>query len=416
MLPSEIKRDLEEVLTAASEGAQPAGQLDGRPWPTFSAEDVEEMDGVFEWRARVRDKGAEEGPRVLALANDELSAALRELRGDALVGVLDYLLDAAHEELERDAGRPLAITQAVLGVLDSVEVPPGAETFARLLRARAWKEEANALHAAGELNDALAATQRGIGILGRNPAFAMERADLELVESYIRHKQGDADTALARVRACTSVYLSHGNLRRAVRSRTTEATLLYEQRLYPEAETVWRAAYDDAKRLDDIETHARIKNNLGHCAFQRGDYATAMSYFTTALIDFEELRMDAERPRALWGIARVHAKNGRVADAVAELDGVKADFLTRGMVLEAALVSLASVEVLVTIDRVSLFPSVYEELAATFERAGMTGNALRALAYVEDQARNQRVTTADVTRVRTFMRNLKANPALTFAA
>jgi tetratricopeptide (TPR) repeat protein len=400
MLPNEI-----EVLADRTGTAE-----------TMSDKDIQHFDDVLAWRTTVREAAIAEGPKLLALPDGELREAIRQVRPDQLAGVLGYMLQAAREEQERDAWRALAITSAVIGALDLVEVPAGAETFRQLLEAQAWKEHANALHVAGDLNAARVAAQRGIGALGGNPAYAMEQADLEMVEAYIQHKQGDSETALRRVRACTTAYLARGNLRRVVRARTTEAALFYELRLFPEAETVWRSAYDDADRLGDIETRTRITHNLGLCALERGEYAAAISHFTTALIKFDELGMDTERQRALWGIAGVHAKNGRVGDAVAELNGVQADFLRRGMPLEAALVSLATIELLVTIDRVTLFPAVYEGLVATFANAGMTENALKALAYLESHASDHTVTVAEVQRVRMFMRGLRENPMLMFAA
>ena len=86
------------------------------------------------------------------------------------------------------------------------------------------------------------------------------------------------------------------------------------------------------------------------------------------------------------------------------------------MVLEAALVTLAIIELLVRIGRVALFPAVYEHLVATFESAGMRDNALKALEYVQRQARSRTVTVDDVERVRAFMYDLKTNPASSFAA
>lgn len=378
--------------------------------------DLAQFDDILNWRVQSQQPAAERTAALLALSDEELSPAIVNIPDEKLLGVLECLLDTAHDELDREPRRARRYTDLVLSHIGRVQVPPGAEPFIELLHAQAWKEHANALYATGDLPGALIATRRGIGSLGANPAYALERADLELLEAHIHHDQGDWETALARVRACAAQFRAHGDLRRAVRARTTEGGLLYERRHYAEAENAFRAASDDAERANDEETRVRLANNLGHCAVQRGDYTAASAYFTTALIGFDTLGMEAERQRALWGIASILAKTDHVPEAIAQLNAVQADFLAREMALDAALVALAIVELLVKVDRVALFPSVCKNLVATFEKAGMTGNALTALAYLEECAHGRTVTVEKVARVRAFVHALADNPSAEFAA
>jgi tetratricopeptide (TPR) repeat protein len=373
-----------------------------------------QFEDVLDWRVQSRRRAAKRTPTLLSLADAALPTAIENIPDEDLIGVLEYLLDAAHAELEREPGRARQYTDLVLAHVDRVRVPPGAAPFVDLLRAQAWKEHANVLHTIGDLPGALIATQRGIGALGGSPAYALERADLELLEAHIHHDQGDGETALARVRASEVQFRAHGDIRRALRARTTEAGLLYEERQYAEAENAFRAAYDDAERIQDTETRIRLANNLGHCAVQRGDYASASAFFTTALVGFETLGMETERQRALWGFASILAKSGQVPEAIAQLNTVQEEFLARGMVLDGALVALAIAELLVTVDRVALFPSICRNLVTTFSKAGMSENALTAFAYLQD--RGQTVTAEEVQRVRTFVHTLSDDPSAIFAA
>jgi tetratricopeptide (TPR) repeat protein len=375
--------------------------------------DIKRLENVLTWRQESQQKA-----RAVVYPSDlhKLRKHIATTPDDELLAVLETLLDAAHKELDREPRRACTYTGIVLAHVERVRVPSGAEPFLDLLRAQAWKERANALQATGDSHNALIATQRGIGALAANPAYAMERADLELLEAYIHHVQGDRDTALARVRTSAAQFRAHGDARRALRARTTEAVLLYELRRFPEAEEVFRALYEEAERTHDEETHARIANNLGHCAIERSDNAAARRYFTTALVGFDALRMDAERPRVLWGFARIATKDNQVREAIAQLTAVQADFLNRGMVIDGALVGLAILELLVTIDRVALLPSVCTDLVNTFRNAGMQENALRAFSFLQDHAQSHTVTPAHLQRVRTFVRSLAERPLATFAA
>jgi tetratricopeptide (TPR) repeat protein len=378
--------------------------------------ELAQFDDVLGWRAQSRQPAAERAAALLTLSDEDLSPAIVNIPDEELLGVLEYMLDAAHEELDREPKRARRYTDLVLAHIGRVHVPRGAEPFIELLHAQAWKEHGNALHTLGDLPGALTATRQGIGALGANPAYTLERADLELLEAHIHHDQGDWEMALARVRACAAQFRAHGDMRRAVRARTTEGGFLYERRHYAEAEHAWRAASDDAARANDEETRVRLANNLGHCAVQRGDYTTASAYFTTALVGFDTLGMEADRQRALWGFASILAKTDQVPEAIAQLNAVQADFLAREMVLDAALVTLAIVELLVKVDRVALFPSVCKNLVETFANAGMTANALIALAYLEECAHRRTVTSEEVERVRAFVHALADDPSAEFAA
>jgi tetratricopeptide (TPR) repeat protein len=378
--------------------------------------DLAQFEDVLNWRAQSHQPAAERTAALLALPTDELGPAITAIADEDLLGVLECVLHAAREKLDREPSRSRRYTDLVLAHMDRARVPQGAEPFIELLHAQAWKEQANALHATGDLLGALIATQRGIGALGANPAYTLERADLELLEAHLHHDQGDWETALARVRACAAQFRLHGDIRRVVRARTTEGGFLYERRRYAEAEHAFRTAFDGAERANDEETRVRLANNLGHCAVQRGDYTMANAYFTTALVGFDTLGMEAERQRALWGLASILAKTDQVPEAIAQLNAVQADFLAREMVLDAAFVALAIVELLVRVDRVALFPSVCKNLVVTFANAGMTANALNALAYLDDRVRGRTVTTQEVERVRTFVHALADDPSAVFAA
>jgi tetratricopeptide (TPR) repeat protein len=374
------------------------------------------FEDVLDWRSQSRQRAAAQTACLVTLSDDDLSTALTNIPDGDLLCVLEDLLDAANEALDKEPPRACYYTSLVLMHVSRVAVPPGAEPLIDLLRAQAWKERANALHTTGDLPGALIATQRGIGALGANPAYGLERADIEMLEAHIHHNQGDGETALARIRGCAAQFRAAGDVRRSLRARTKEGGLLYEMRRYVEAENAFRDAYADAKRANDRETMVRLENNFGHCAVQRGDYVAANAHFATALTGFDSLGMEAERQRALWGLASVLAKSGQVSEAIGQLNTVQAEFLGRGMFIDAALVALAIVELLVTVDRLALFPGVCRNLVLTFANAGMSANALTAFAYLEGCAQAGSVTAKEIERVRTFVHALAGEPNAIFAA
>jgi len=378
--------------------------------------DIGAIDRILTWRATARREGEAQASRLLAMHPIERSVLMEREPSSRGIGTLEALLFLAHEELDRDPSIALQLTTLVLRYLDAVEVPPGAEAFRTLFHASAWKEHAHALRATGAPRDALQAVLRSVAAVGRDPLYTLQRADAELLEAYIRHELDDTAAALPLLARCVAVYSRHNDVKRYLRARSMEAVLQYELRQYKAAEAGFLAMKEEAERQGDREELARIYNNLGHCSLKLEKYDAAARWLVRALSLLEELGMDGERQRAMWGLASLLSREGRNSEAADGLSRVRADFISRGMVLDAAVVSLDLVELLVTSGDTRSVSALCSELVATFTAAGMTSNALTALAFLRDVAETASLDADTVRQVHRFVRGLKSQPTLMFAS
>jgi tetratricopeptide (TPR) repeat protein len=378
--------------------------------------DIGAIDRILTWRATTRRDGEAQATGILAMPAAERSAFMEREPAARAIGTLEALLFIAHEELDRDPSVSLQLTTLVLRHLEAVEVPPGAEAFRTLFEASAWKEHAHALRATGSPRQALDAVLRAVAAVGVDPLYSLQRADAELLEAYIRHELDDTTAALPLLARCVAVFNRHNDGRRYLRARSMEAALQYELRQYKAAEAGFLAMKDEAERMGDRAELARLYNNLGHCSLKLEKYDAASRWLVRALTLLEELNMDGERQRAMWGLASLLARQGRSGEAAESLARVRADFMSRGMVLDAAMVSLDLVELLVTAGDARQVSALCSELVSTFTAAGMTNNALTALAFLRDVAETAPLAPDTVRQVHRFVRGLKSQPSMMFAS
>ncbi|HWS71217.1 MAG TPA: hypothetical protein VN605_03850, partial [Thermoanaerobaculia bacterium] len=169
-----------------------------------------------------------------------------------------------------------------------------------------------------------------------------------------------------------------------------------------------------AEKLGATETLAHILNNVGVCAVSLGDLDRAETCFGIAYKMFEDINLTAELPRVRGGKVLVLTARGRYNEAVSVLFEIRRQFLDFGMPIVAALVSLDIVENLYLAGRTSQIASLCEEMVMTFTAASLRQNAMKALAYLTDLARQRPVVPDDVQLVRTFLTRLDAEPEAMF--
>jgi hypothetical protein len=91
---------------------------------------------------------------------------------------------------------------------------------------------------------------------------------------------------------------------------------------------------------------------------------------------------------------------------------VRAEYLRFGMNTDAALAVLDVVRIKVALGEE--IAHLASELVDTFAKAGMTQNALEALAYLREQADAGRASEHTVKRVTAYLRELRLRPAALF--
>jgi tetratricopeptide (TPR) repeat protein len=365
---------------------------------------------LFELDARARAEGERYGPRLLERPASMWRSAMRADPRYRSFGTLRYLLGAARDKFVSEPSVAREITSAVLDFVDKVKGPSPVHELA--LRGLAWKEYANAVQYAGNLQEALAAAERAIAIYGESPSLHFHETAARLVSANIHRDLGDWETALQLARECASVFRDYADSAYRMMARTSEGAVLFSQRRFTEALGVFTSLAEEADLAHDRHTLGRALLNGAECARELGDLKAARDLYPRALKHFEELDMPTEAARVRWGFALSLAAEGKTAKAVSELFKVRAVYLFLGANSDAAAAALDIVRV-----RFDAGLDVHElcvELVATFTTAGMTQNAVEALAYLRQQAKHGTISASKIEQVRTYLGELTRKPSLVF--
>ncbi|HWW60056.1 MAG TPA: hypothetical protein VN181_01690 [Thermoanaerobaculia bacterium] len=144
-----------------------------------------------------------------------------------------------------------------------------------------------------------------------------------------------------------------------------------------------------------------------------GDEANGRELSKRAVALFNEVGHATDAPRVRWANALDIAKHGRVREGISELFKVRAEFLALGMNTDAALASLDIVRLKLQLN--DELAALCTELVRTFSEAGMTTNAIEALAYLREEAKRGSISAKKVDHVRTHIKETARMPALLFA-
>lgn len=361
--------------------------------------------------ALARAEGEQYGPMLLSYAPSAWRQLMRANSHYRSFGTLRYLLGVARDKFLTEPTVAREITAAVLDFVESAEAPTPIHRIA--LRGLAWKEHANAVQYTGDLRVALAAAKRAIAIYGESPSLHFNQTAARLVTSNIYRDLGDAETALGIARECARVFRDYADSAYRTMARMSEGGALFTQRRFTEALDVFTSLAEEAELQNDHYSLAQALLNGAECARELGDLEAARDLYPRALKHFEELGMVTEAARVRWASALLLAAEGKIPSAVSELFIVRGTYLRLGANVSAAVAGLDIVRT-----RFDAGQDVRDscfELVKTFAEAGMTQNALEALAYLREQAKSGTITSSKIEQVKTYLGELSRKPSLQFA-
>ncbi len=224
---------------------------------------------------------------------------------------------------------------------------------------------------------------------------------------------GEVERAVEIARACVVIFEDFGNPSATNMARMFEAGALFALKRFDEAFEVSMLVMTQAELEGDKATVARGLLCGASCARELGDVAAARDLYPRALALYEELNIPDGANQVRWGYALTLSAEGKYRSAVSELFKVRGVFLSLGMNSQAACASLDVVRI-----RFDLGEDVRElcaELVVKFAEAGMTQNAIEALAYLREEARLGTLSRQKIVRVRSFMDELAASPFRLFS-
>lgn len=285
-----------------------------------------------------------------------------------------------------------------------------------LIEGDAWRECASAHLELAEYADAYDAVQRARGCYSETTASRVNAAILSLIEGRTLFDLGRCSEAIAAVEHGAAELLDTGaDRKKYVQARTIHAVILVGMGQPSAALDVFSAAADLAMKAGDKETLAYIMWNTGLCAAKLEDTARAKRCLDSALRYFERLGLKAEVPHVRSAMVEILKVQRRYNEAISELFKIRAEFLTLGIPVRAAISALEIVGLLLLCGRWGAVTPLCNEMVETFTTAGLQRNLLKALAYLREVAWQRKLEPSDVTYVAAFFERAQSHPNATFA-
>jgi len=166
--------------------------------------------------------------------------------------------------------------------------------------------------------------------------------------------------------------------------------------------------------MGDLDLEARAINNIGNCHLDMGDYSNGVQHLLIALQLFSELKRTTEVLRVRWKLGGVALETGDFESAARQLTAVNTECAVLGMDSDVALIKLDLAEAKLMSGDVAPVRVLCEEIITFCRSANMITGALTAAAFLEESARQQRITRQQIDHVRHFVRRLKDDPDAIF--
>ncbi|MBV8543752.1 MAG: hypothetical protein JO093_05640 [Acidobacteria bacterium] len=345
-----------------------------------------------------------------ARCQEVLKQCEQRLQNDAVSRVIVR----AHDLLPRSPRDAQRLARLALRMTRHLKDDPSRDL--PLIEGDAWRECAAAHLELSEFADAYDAVTNARACYSRTEASRINATILALIEGRTLYELGKAKEALAIVdRASTELLDLSVDRKKYVQARTIYASILAGMADYDAALDVFSAAADFAMKAGDQQTLAYVLSNAGLCAAKLEDYPRARKCFNSALQYFADLGLVSEMPHVRAALVTILRQQGRYNEAVSELYKVRAEFLSLGIPVAAAIASLRIVEVLLLCGRTRDVPELCDEMFQTFASARLQNNLLLALGYLSEIARERELAASDVTYVASFMEEAEHNPDQEFA-
>src|SRR5258706_3475856 len=192
------------------------------------------------------------------------------------------------------------------------------------------------------------------------------------------------DEAHAILSECRSVFRGHDDIKRYVQAGLAEANTLYRATRHAQSESLLQDLLHDAVEAGDLESKARIQNNLGFCATHLGDYSRANIHFSEAVAKFTDLGFTSEVPRTERGAGLVLISRGQTTTGLARLRQARRTFSEIGMIEEAGLCALSIAAVLVERGEYTAARLLIRTIVDEFTAAGLDERAIAAVVELCD--------------------------------
>lgn len=301
--------------------------------------------------------------------------------GAGTAGMMRRLIAAARANEESEPHAALAILDIAEALSIFVD-DHDARTNALL---QLWRARAMALMIRGDYPAALSALDTAeLSLAGA--AADYDRAFVDWARASVHFEMGSYALALQLVEQAIGTFREFGDKLPQVQASILRGGILYEQGAVDEAERTFLSLVEPLREFSDRISLARVFANLACCSLQRSDFAGTEAHGATALALYDEVGLETEKIRTRWAFALVYIRRGEVAEGIARLQAVAAEFRARGMVVDAAEVELDVVQALLREGSHEEAAQIVRSLVDIFARAEARLDLVKALAYLRDAA------------------------------
>jgi len=356
---------------------------------------------------RERDESSDMVARYLRdTPTDEWSrlAEMPDLRNNA---ALEQMSEEVRRRLHRKPREALAIANLSASIAESLAPSQYPSVVLAQLRGTAWKDRASTLRYLARYDEALEAADRGEEAVAPFAALEHDRAVIRLVKGLIFSHTERFDEALSIFENCRQVFREHDDQRRYVQAGIAQGIVLYDTARYADALHLFRDVLHDAIAADDLESQARIHNNLGYCATHLSDFVQANIHFSEAIAKFTDLGYSTEVPRTQRGAGLVLIGRGQISKGLKYLYDARRDFTAVGMTEEAGLCALRIAEVLVERGDDSEARALTQAVIEEFTSFGFDDRAIAAIVRLRDSIDVDGATVESVRTVHDFIEGLR---------
>jgi tetratricopeptide (TPR) repeat protein len=300
--------------------------------------------------------------------------------------LLKESLDAAFEDAAR------AINFAELGVKVSQTLGTAYDPHWVLdLRARAHAYLGNAQRVLGELRSADTAFREAESLLARSmTGNELVRAEVLYLKSSLRRAQRRWDDAMGLADQALAIYQAHDDSQGVGSVLVKRAKILEELGRTGEALSSLERAVEVAVPTSHLGLYAR--HNLVLCLSLAGQNEEAARLLGEVRECFRQSGRSLDLLRLHWTEGKVAFGLGRFQEAETQFREVQADFLSRGMGYDAALVSLDLAVLFALEHRTEDLKRLAAEVMQVFESRDVHREAVAALILFQNACEEERLT------------------------
>jgi len=354
-----------------------------------------ERDGAADVVARqLRDTPFDEWPRL---------AESPALRNNA---ALEQMSEEVRKRLERNPAEALAIANVATSIAESISGGAYPPMVIAQIRATALRDRANALRYLGRLDEAFDSIETAEARLSAFAGAAHDRAIVWLVKAMILAQMDLFAEAEQTITAASVVFADVNDPPRFLQAGLVYGNLLGRQERYADAQNVFRDLLTVAVSSRDVETQARLHNNLGHCAVYVDDYSGANIHFSESIARFTDLGLRAEVPRTHLGAAQVLIAKGQVDAGLTRLHDARRSFGDLNMFRESGLCALRIIEVLIERGEIAQASALTRSVIGEFEAAGIDASAVQAIEKLQSSMNADGATEETVRTVHELVQKL----------